>query len=642
MFDKPVVVIDIETDEPDQKAFKDVGHLAVNTITAAVAELPDGSYLVFNDKSFGRPEYLITAFMLDVVGCIKANYPDAAIVGHNFIRFDAPVIKRLTGIDLVKEFNIYDTLIMSKISEFHRNSHSLASYAEELGMEKLPLSAPMARCRSDVKMTSALFRYLKSRKDELEIPDNPYKLEFRVAEIIARQHERGVKFDLDRARKTSDEIYRRMSDIKDLFERHAPYTSIPASKLKMPPKVQFKKDGTPSSLIQSYVNKHGMTITSEGGKYYAVCAAAGKLVLKRLLPLTEPLETTKSLSIDSLDEIKKYLLSQGWRPTLWNKRRDPKTGIWVNTSPKLHDEVGELCPNLVAMKVPFAELIAEYYTLKNRQGVITGWIMNHRVNIDEKLCPDADTIGAVTHRFTHKIVANVPRIDKLFGREFRSLFSAGEGYSLVGWDASQLEARMEAHYTYRYDGGTYAKELLEGDIHTKNQKTLGFASRDDAKSFKYATTYGAQASKLASMFGWVLEHSRSVLAAFWANNEALDQLRKDCAARATDRGWVRGLDGRPIAAPLAHSALNRLLQSAGAITMKYAMVIADRDIRKEGIDAHGLIRYHDEEQWEVYGPDAERVGRIGVESIRKAGRYLKLNVPLDGEYKVGKTWADTH
>lgn len=108
-------------------------------------------------------------------------------------------------------------------------------------------------------------------------------------------------------------------------------------------------------------------------------------------------------------------------------------------------------------------------------------------------------------------------------------------------------------------------------------------------------------------------------------------------------GVLTCLDGRKIAPPSAHAAMNYLFQSAGAITMKYASVIADKMIQKAGIKgANCLIRYHDEEQWECWEEDADALGAIGVESIKRAGEYLKLRIELSGAYKVGKSWAETH
>lgn len=290
--------------------------------------------------------------------------------------------------------------------------------------------------------------------------------------------------------------------------------------------------------------------------------------------------------------------------------------------------------------------IKEYLTIRNRRNVLasdsgSGWLNHTRVVREGLIGSDADTVGAVTGRFTHRVVANIPRSTSAYGAEIRALFTARPGYVMVGWDASSLEARMEAHYTYPIDGGAYAAELLEGDIHTKNQQALGLPTRAQAKTFKYAVTYGASAKKLASQFGWSQSHAEDVFQAFWDTNPALKDLHSR-VQRAATRGYLVALDRRRIPVESMHSALNRLFQSAGAITMKYAMVLADREIKALGLDAYGLIRYHDEEQWEARYNIADDIGRIGIESIVNAGKMLKLNVPLTGEYKVGNNWAETH
>ena len=103
-----------------------------------------------------------------------------------------------------------------------------------------------------------------------------------------------------------------------------------------------------------------------------------------------------------------------------------------------------------------------------------------------------------------------------------------------------------------------------------------------------------------------------------------------------------GLDGRKLFIRSAHSALNMLLQSAGAIVMKQALVLLDQKIRKLKLEANFVANVHDEWQIEVSDKDADVVGSLAVESIKEAGVVLALRCPLDGEYKKGKTWAQTH
>lgn len=630
------IFLDIETNFPTDKEFSDLGQLAVKEIVCAVIRVPPPEWSDGDIPAYG------IATTAEEFRDLMQPYKGWPVVGHNIFRFDAPVIKRIWGFDILDGREVYDTLLMSKISEIERSSHSLESYAGETGFIKHALvdnfAALVDRCKGDVDLTKYLYFRLVNSKERMDIPDNPYKVEFRVAEIIARQHKRGIHFSKHEAENLFKRISADMEFIRLYLHDHLPPASIPESKLDYPPKKQFNKDGQPSALIQKYVKKYGGSVLKRNpGEGYFAMLPFGKI---RDLPMVEAIITKAPLDIDSPNAVKQYLLDRGWRPTIWNRKKNAE-GKWENTTPRLWDDNKELCPNILKIGVKGIEKISEYLTLRNRLNVINGWLDNTRVIAEQKICSDADTLGAVTGRFTHKIVANVPRGSSKYGKEIRALFKPKEGYVMVGWDASSLEARMEAHYTYPFDNGEYAKELLEGDIHTKNQTTLSLPTRDKAKTWKYAVTYGASPKKLASTFGWTIAEAEEAYKKFWDANPALRSLVAKVQSSG-EKGWVRGLDGRPIPVDSKHSALNRLLQSAGAITMKYAMVIADRDVRKMELDAFGLIRYHDEEQWECNKTQADILGKIGIESIRKAGRYLNLNVALDGEYKIGSNWSETH
>ena len=113
-----------------------------------------------------------------------------------------------------------------------------------------------------------------------------------------------------------------------------------------------------------------------------------------------------------------------------------------------------------------------------------------------------------------------------------------------------------------------------------------------------------------------------------------------------ERGYLKGLDGRRLKVRAIYSALNTLLQSAGAIVMKKALVILYNDLTAKGYQ-HGeeyafCANIHDEFEIEVREDLAEEAGQMAVNAIRKAGDYFGFRCPLDGEYKVGNNWAETH
>jgi len=213
-----------------------------------------------------------------------------------------------------------------------------------------------------------------------------------------------------------------------------------------------------------------------------------------------------------------------------------------------------------------------------------------------------------------------------------------DGKVLVGADASSLELRMLAHYMRDEQ---YAKEIVEGDIHTKNQNAAGLQTRAQAKTFIYALLYGAGPAKIGKIVGGSAADGKKLIDTFLRNTPALKSLREK-VERLSEKGTLQGLDGRQLQIRSAHAALNTLLQSAGAIVMKQALVLLDKKIRLLKLNANFVANVHDEWQIECSEEDADLVGEAAVQSIIEAGTKLALRCPLDGEYKKGKTWAHTH
>ena len=129
--------------------------------------------------------------------------------------------------------------------------------------------------------------------------------------------------------------------------------------------------------------------------------------------------------------------------------------------------------------------------------------------------------------------------------------------------------------------------------------------------------------------------------AFLRNTPALAKLR-DKVARIAEAGVLPALDGRKLRVRSQHAALNTLLQGAGAIVMKQALVLLDNSLQKYDIPYKLVANVHDEFQIEVPENFADAVGKSAVRSLRATGSVLSLRCPLDAEYKVGNNWAETH
>jgi DNA polymerase I-like protein with 3'-5' exonuclease and polymerase domains len=166
-------------------------------------------------------------------------------------------------------------------------------------------------------------------------------------------------------------------------------------------------------------------------------------------------------------------------------------------------------------------------------------------------------------------------------------------------------------------------------------------TRAQAKTFIYALLYGAGPAKIGKIVGGSAADGKKLIDTFLRNTPALKSLREK-VERLSEKGTLQGLDGRQLQIRSAHAALNTLLQSAGAIVMKQALVLLDKKIRLLKLNANFVANVHDEWQIECSEEDADLVGEAAVQSIIEAGTKLALRCPLDGEYKKGKTWAHTH
>lgn len=173
--------------------------------------------------------------------------------------------------------------------------------------------------------------------------------------------------------------------------------------------------------------------------------------------------------------------------------------------------------------------------------------------------------------------------------------------------------------------------------------------------------YGAGDAKIGSIVGKGSDEGARLKAKFLSAIPALKHLIDALQSKFEADGFVKGLDGRKlyIGATMDkrklpkrvwqrsnHKALNTLLQSAGAVVMKKALCLADERIQAAGLvpgqDYEWVLNVHDEAQAEVAEQHAEFVGSTIRQAIIDAGVHFKMRCPLDGEYKVGNSWAETH
>ena len=524
------------------------------------------------------------------------------LIGHNIIGYDVPTCERLLSSDFGKVV-LTDTLVMSRLSNPSRmGGHSLKNLSKGTDEEKThhedwsTLSDDMVDyCIQDVVATIGVYKQLERELDGFS--EESIRLEHQVQTIVQRQIKRGWRLNELQCYDLLAVLKQRKMELED--EVHARFKPKYKFIKKVIPKI--KKDGNISTVGLKFLGDQWETV-------------AGEFSRVDLTPF----------NLGSRMQIGEYLKDFGWKPQKFTDK-----GQAVVDESVLKEVKG----------IPEASLIAEYLLIQKRIAQVSSWLdamdpETHRVH------GYVNTNGAVTGRMTHSSpnLAQVPSVSAEYGTECRSCWIVKDGYKLLGCDASGLELRMLAHYM---NDEAYTHEILNGDVHTANQNSAGLETRNQAKTFIYAFLYGAGDAKIGSIVGGSAKVGKQLKEKFLANTPSLQKL-KDNVAEASQRGYLKGLDGRKVYVRSEHSALNTLLQSAGAIVMKKALIILDEYAKLWGLDYEFVGNIHDEFQIEVKESDADKLGMLAVSSIQAAGHQLNLRCELDGEFKVGNNWADTH
>eukprot|EP00747_Dinoflagellata_sp_TGD_P213156 gnl/TRDRNA2_/TRDRNA2_86149_c0_seq1.p1 gnl/TRDRNA2_/TRDRNA2_86149_c0~~gnl/TRDRNA2_/TRDRNA2_86149_c0_seq1.p1 ORF type:complete len:766 (-),score=106.45 gnl/TRDRNA2_/TRDRNA2_86149_c0_seq1:50-2347(-) len=539
------------------------------------------------------------------------------LVAHNGIGFDIPALKKLYGFD---HPYIMDTLVLSRLEHpdlksediFRPNfskdmagSHSLEAWGERLGVYKgaygkssnwTTYSKEMEDyCVQDVEVTNVLAKHLTKRR----LSDQSLKLEMKFAAAMKKQEVNGFPFDVEAARKLEKTLLERKIALQDELQE------------VFPPKIVYQKS-------RWWIDSDGKQFPTKKAMIEAGYSA--KECFKG------PNKTKEiPFNPNSRDQIAERL-------GMWKKGDDTE-----GKRPPINETVLREINTTQSLK------LLENLVVSKRLGQLSegkqAWLKLQR---NGRIHGQVNTNGAVSGRCTHlnPNMAQVPAVGSEYGKECRSLFTAPAGRVLVGVDASGLELRMLASYLHPIDGGEYATQLLDGDIHTTNQYAAGLETRTQAKTFIYAFLYGAGDAKIGHIVGGSAQAGRKLKASFLEKIPAIKQLTETVTNQVKEGRVLKGLDGRTLPCRSTHSALNLLLQSAGAIVMKQALVLFVEEMEGRDYELHANV--HDEVQFSCEADKAEDYGRLFVDCIKRAGETLGLMCPLDGEYKIGPNWACTH
>jgi DNA polymerase I len=548
------------------------------------------------------------------------------LIGHNILFYDIPVIRKLYPFYTFAAARIIDTLITTRLiwpkeklydmdAEQYtqvptklRGSASLKAWGYRLSDYKIEFKdfkeyseEMLAYCVQDVSVTTKLLQHIQKQT----CPEPALKLEHDFALAIEKQIRSGFPFDVDACLDLVDDLRTKQAvletDLKKLF---------PPKKIEtiFVPKV--------NNVSRGYVKGQPFT----------------KVVHEEFNP------GSRQQIVDRLQT--KY----GWVPTKATEKGNPI----------LDDDV------LSALPYPEAKPLAEYMLIKKRLGQIAdgnnAWL---KLVNDETGCMHGDVItnGCITGRCAHRNpnMGQVPAGYSDYGKECRGLFHAPEGWTLIGVDAKALELRCLAGYLAHWDDGEYARVVTDEsiDIHVFNKKMFGVETRDIAKRLLYGLLYGCGALKAGTIIDpneknelVLRELGSTAINSFMKGIPALKELKNRIANNIAARGYLIGLDGRPLFCRSDFKGLNVLLQSSGALIMKQVVIELHNKMYDLGYiyghdwQQHAMV--HDECQVSCPPAMVDTLTSVALEAFTASQQFFGFQCPIHGDAHVGYSWDQTH
>ncbi len=589
------------------------------------------------------------------------------VVGHNFIQYDMQVLRRLYGRQ-PKEPKVFDTLVAARLlwpdAKHHPyGGNGLENLSLQVGVPKTDYEGDWEAwtqlmedyCIQDVHADEAIFDWLKPKLKRFKLA---FRIETRVAEIIADQIENGVTIDIDRGEDMIDFMNIEKAEAYDILNAIFP----PVIETMKTPQY-YEVDG-----MKAETKKDLRVLVKEAG------VPIGK-TMDRCTP--GPLRTQE------------HPFNPGSAMQIASRLKELHDWDAPMTEPTAHYPEGQASVTeeiLLTLEYPEVKHLLHYQMAEKRLQHLADWITRARESrTPGRIHPNINTNGCNTSRMSHsqpnqtacpKVINDDETGDPImgfpgrYGFEMRSLWGPREGWLQVGGDASGLEIRMLGASLDRWDGGAYAKEAVEGDIHTLNMIAGKLLTRSQSKTVFYAYLYGSGDKNLGLTIALhpslndeqrqsysIPSNAKQKEARFVAIGKlfrrnfesklpALGNLIRYVKQAASEKGYLILLDGRHAPSRSEHSALNTLMQGNGSIVCKLALMIAIAEMIKAGyvwgIDYALMLNAHDEMQGEARPEVAEPFGKIIAAAYAEAGRRLKVRCPLAGEYKVGKNWAMTH
>jgi hypothetical protein len=604
-----------------------------------------------------KTEYEIHTYTdyVSMTNFITALSQEDRIIGHNFIRYDAPVIERILGIKI--KAKIVDTLALSWYLYQDILRHGLEQWGERLGIakpkvedwENACIQTYVHRCEEDVKINYSLWcmerDYLNSIYTSQEEQDRIIRyLSFKMT-CAQMQEKSRWKLDIQKAEHLLSDMKKEYDEIIRILKAVMP--KVEKTAIRKRPAKPYKQDGT---------------LSATGKKWKELCE------LNNMdFDDTEQIEVIVGFEEPnpiSIPQLKSWLYSLGWSPITYDYRAAPSDNKRNGDNPDKKKAVPQIKLKTGDMCESVKRLIPDHEEVKHLENLT---ILKHRIGTIEGFLKNVDSegylVGAVggltnTMRFTHRVCVNIPSARKPYGSEIRELLTVSKDDNvLCGSDLASLEDRTKQHYMWDYDPDFVKDMQVEGfDPHLDLALSAGAVTQEQVDAYKsgedksitsirhtykggnYACTYGAGVVTLSRQLGISKSEATKIHKAYWNRNWSLKQIAKDSKVKAVDGNlWLLNPVSKlwyPLRAE--KDIFSTLNQGTGT----YCFDVWLGFIIKERPQL--TAQFHDEVILELNNGEEDEIENILKKSIANVNKLLKLNRDLDCDVQFGKNYSQIH
>jgi len=591
------------------------------------------------------------------------------IIGHNFIRYDAPIIERILLENI--PCKLVDTLALSWYLYPERLKHGLEQWGTELGIKKVEVedwidSAPklyQERCEQDVRINVAIWKKFSAYLNYLYDNKPERLLRYLSFKMDCAMEQESVGWGLDT--KAADNLARNLSGIKEGLTKKLEKALPKVGKyvMRKKPTNMYKKNGE-----LSVAGERWKKLCELHGFNYKVYVGT----IKELYKWEEP-------NASSTPQIKDWLKSLGWKPKTFKYPKDKEK------VPQIKDSKGKLCKSVIDIaeknnKSYNVDLSGGHYdtvNVYNKTGeaiLALGSlaVVSHRLALVKSLIKNATwteghgwrvkaEVQGLTNtlRFKHKTCVNIPSTRAEYGKDIRALFTATNiKNTLCGSDMSSLEDRTKQHYMWEYDPD-YVKEMqVEGfDPHLDLAFSAGVVTEEDINDYKYGTgghlngvsdirhaykggnyacTYGCGVTTLARQLDISKLQAEEIHTAYWKRNWSIKEI---AAAQTIKEDWLYNPVSKLYYKVREEKDIFSTLNQGTGV---YCFDLWIKFLREKGYKVNA--QFHDEIITEVKDTpkDIEDTKKDFKKAVHRVNELLQLNRELDCDVQFGNNYSEIH